>query len=88
MMERVFAVAVRDGQDLFLWFRVKRARLGDIYYMIPTGGSGPDWKKWDPHGLIIEEMISEPKRLREMYDKLPASKRDAIAKRDGTTKTP
>ena len=50
MMERFFAVAIRDGQDLFLWFRVRRASLGDIYYMIPTGGSGPDWKKWDPHG--------------------------------------
>jgi len=37
--------------------------------------------------LIIEEKISEPKRLKEMYDKLPATKRDAIAKRDATPKS-
>jgi hypothetical protein len=36
--------------------------------------------------LIIEERISEPKRRAEMYAKLPASKRDAIAKRDGAAK--
>jgi hypothetical protein len=36
--------------------------------------------------LIIEERISEPKRRAEMYAKLPASKRDAIAKRDGVAK--
>ena len=50
MMERMFAVAIRDGQDLFLWLRVRRAIRGDIYYMIPTRGSGPDRKKWNPHG--------------------------------------
>ncbi len=33
--------------------------------------------------LIIEEKISEPRRLEEMYAKLPVSKRNAIAKRDG-----
>jgi Domain of unknown function (DUF4145) len=38
--------------------------------------------------IIIEETISEPKRLQAMYDKLPQSKRDAIAKRDGTAQTP
>jgi Domain of unknown function (DUF4145) len=38
--------------------------------------------------LIIEETISEPKRIKEMYDKLPARKRDAIAERDGTAKAP
>lgn len=37
--------------------------------------------------LIIEEKISEPRRLEEMYSKLPASKRDAIAQRDGTAKS-
>jgi hypothetical protein len=30
-MERMFAVAVLDEQDLFLWIRIWRARLGDIY---------------------------------------------------------
>jgi hypothetical protein len=38
--------------------------------------------------LIIEERIAEPKRIKEMYDNLPTSKKDAIAKRDGTAKTP
>lgn len=46
----MFAVAVRDGQDLFLWLRIRRAKLGDIYYVIPADRSGPDWKKWNPHG--------------------------------------
>jgi hypothetical protein len=50
MMERMFAVAIRDGQDLFLWIRIRRARLGDIYYMFPTGRSEPEWQKWNPHG--------------------------------------
>src|SRR5260370_31833776 len=50
MAEKMFAVAVRDGTDLFLWLRLKRAPSG-IYYMIPTGrGDDRDWKKWDPHG--------------------------------------
>ena len=38
--------------------------------------------------IIIDEMISKPKKIKEMYDKLPASKRDAIAKRDRTAQTP
>lgn len=37
--------------------------------------------------IIIDEMISEPKKIEEMYNKLPASKKDAIAKRDGTART-
>ena len=50
-MERTFAVAVRDEDDLFLWLRLKRAAATDIYYMIPTGREDEsDWKKWDPHG--------------------------------------
>src|SRR5262249_6812321 len=28
----------------------RRSRLGDIYYSLTTGRSGPEWKKWDPHG--------------------------------------
>jgi hypothetical protein len=50
MMERFFAVAIRDGQDLFLWFRVRRASLGDIYYTV-----------YDPNRRIrarLEEMGS------------------------------
>jgi hypothetical protein len=49
-IESMFAVAIRDGKDLFLWFRIRRAIQGDIYYMIPTGRSGAEWKKWNPHG--------------------------------------
>jgi hypothetical protein len=29
-MERIFAVAVPDGDDLFIWLRLKRAAGGDI----------------------------------------------------------
>lgn len=43
---------------------------------------------FDLLNLIIDEMISEPKRLKEMYAKLPTSKRAAIAKRDGKKHTP
>jgi hypothetical protein len=50
MTERMFAAAVRDERDLFLWIRIKRARLGDIYYMFPSGRGEPEWKKWNPHG--------------------------------------
>ena len=49
-MERTFAVAVRDGSDLFLWLRLKRDIDGDIYYVFPTGRTGKEWKKWNPHG--------------------------------------
>jgi hypothetical protein len=49
-MERIFAVAIRDGRDLFLWLRIKRDARGDIYYLIPTGRTGGKWKKWNPHG--------------------------------------
>jgi hypothetical protein len=36
-MERIFAVAIRDEEDLFLWMRIRRAAKGDIYSVIPTG---------------------------------------------------
>jgi hypothetical protein len=50
-MERLFAVAVRDGDDLFLWIRLRRAASTDIYYVLPTGREDdPEWKKWNPHG--------------------------------------
>ena len=50
-MERMFAVAVRDRNDLFLWTRLRRAAGTDIYYVLPTGREhDPKWKKWNPHG--------------------------------------
>jgi hypothetical protein len=57
-MERMFAVAVRDEADLFLWIRLRRARTGDIYYMFPTGRDSPDWKRWDPHGSYHKDGTS------------------------------
>src|SRR6266567_3481005 len=42
--EKMFAVAVRDGADLFLWLRIRRAASG-IYYVFATGREEePDWK--------------------------------------------
>ena len=35
--------------------------------------------------LIVEQMISEPKHVEELYAKLPQSKRDEIEKRDAKT---
>ncbi|MFZ2142528.1 MAG: hypothetical protein WAV78_37260 [Xanthobacteraceae bacterium] len=47
----MFALAVRDGDDLFLWIRLRRAAGTDIYYVVPTGREDErDWKKWNPHG--------------------------------------
>jgi hypothetical protein len=49
--DRMFAVAVRDGDELFLWIRLRRAAGTDIYYVVPTGREDErDWKKWNPHG--------------------------------------
>jgi hypothetical protein len=49
-MERMFGIAVRDGADLFLWMRLRRAATG-VYYVLPTGREyDSEWKKWNPHG--------------------------------------
>ena len=51
LLERMFAIAVRDGDDLFLWVRLRRAARNDIYYVLPTGREDDaEWKEWDPHG--------------------------------------
>ena len=47
-----FAVAVRDGDDLFLWMWFKRDSKSDLYYFIPTGRDHHASKKWNPHGSI------------------------------------
>jgi hypothetical protein len=39
---------------------------------------------FDLVNIIAQQMISHPKSVREMFDKLPAQKLAAIAKRDGT----
>ena len=41
---RIYAVAVRDGNDLFLSCRIRRTVTGDVYVMIPR--LAPDW---NPH---------------------------------------
>lgn len=38
--------------------------------------------------IIVDRMISDPKRVREIYDGLPDSKRAAIERRDGREKGP
>ena len=48
---QMFAVAVRDGETLFLLARVRRAPKGDVYILhahdkLPTP---PSWPDWDPH---------------------------------------
>ena len=51
ILERMFAVAVRDGDDLFLWIQLRRAASNGIYYVLPTGREDDQkWKKWNPHG--------------------------------------
>jgi hypothetical protein len=51
----MFAVAVRDGGDLFLSIRMRRSIDGDIYYVLPTGRRGPEWKQWNPHGSLHKD---------------------------------
>jgi hypothetical protein len=53
--ERMFAVAIRDGVDLFLWICLRRSKTGDIYYMLPTGRTGSDWERWDPQGSLHKD---------------------------------
>ncbi|SRR6266496_353226 len=53
--EKMFAVAVRDGADLFLWIRIRRAASG-IYYVFATGREEePDWK----NGILTEATITD-----------------------------
>jgi hypothetical protein len=54
-MERMFAVAVRDGKDLFLWIRIRRSAKRELFYMIPTGRDDDDWKEWNPHGSLHKD---------------------------------
>lgn len=46
--DHMFAVAVRDGSDLFLWLRLRRNWKGEIFYVYPTGPKTET--EWDPHG--------------------------------------
>ena len=42
--KRMYAVAVRDGQELFLCCRIRRTVTGDVYVMIPH--PDPDWNPY------------------------------------------
>ena len=42
--QRRYAVAVREGSNLWLTLWVRRSKKGDIYVMIPRGD-----RDWDPH---------------------------------------
>ena len=49
--DRKFAVAVRDGSDLFLWLRLRRNWKGEIFYVWATKSKDfPREIKWNPHG--------------------------------------
>jgi hypothetical protein len=42
--EYLYAVAIRDGSDLWLTLWVRRSKQGDVYVVIPRGD-----RSWDPH---------------------------------------
>src|SRR5208283_1418998 len=42
--EHRYAVAVREGSDLWLTLWVRRSRKGEFFVMVPRGDRG-----WDPH---------------------------------------
>jgi hypothetical protein len=44
-----YAVAVRDGADLFLFVALARDPLGDVYVNILHQQQGPGWERWKPH---------------------------------------
>jgi hypothetical protein len=78
--DRMFAVAIRDGSDLFLWFRIRRAASGDLYYMIPTGRTEREWKKWDPHGSLHKDGSSHHKSFDRKMSPKKGQKPDATFK--------
>jgi hypothetical protein len=41
--------------------RIRRAASGELYYMIPTGRTEAEWKKWDPHGSLHKDGRSHHK---------------------------
>jgi hypothetical protein len=46
---RNYAVAVRDGVDLFLFLTITRSMSGDVYVNILHNRQGPTWDRWKPH---------------------------------------
>jgi hypothetical protein len=50
--DRMFAVAIADGGDLFLWMRLRRASAGDVYYMNVIKERRWVKQTWNPHGSL------------------------------------
>lgn len=46
----MYAVAVRDREDLWLLCRIRRSRRGDIYVLLPRDEPG-----WDPHASYHQD---------------------------------
>jgi len=76
-MDRMFAVAIRDGDDLFLWIRIRRAADGDIYYIFPTGREGAEWKKANPHGSLHKDGTLHHKSFNRKMSRKRIQKPDA-----------
>ena len=86
--ERMFAVAIRDGDDLFLWIRLRRSKSGDIYYMFPTGW----WQQWTdgkflpPCSLVVgsvdgaftEKEENDPSAMNNLALLLATSKNERV----------
>ena len=49
-MERMLAIAVRDGADLFLWIRLRRHARISTTCCPPAEKTIQSGKKWNPHG--------------------------------------
>ncbi len=49
-IEKTFAVAIRDGDELFLVHRIRCSSKGEIFHMPVTGREkDSQWRKWAPH---------------------------------------
>jgi hypothetical protein len=46
---RTYAIAVRDGADLFLFMGLARAPQGDLYVNVLHNRTGAGWEQWKPH---------------------------------------
>jgi hypothetical protein len=44
-----YAVAVRDGNELFQFLTIARSSEGDVYVNILHKQQGSDWERWKPH---------------------------------------
>src|ERR1700681_1720720 len=75
--ESMFAVAVRDGTDLFLWLRIRRAASGDLYYIYPRSQAEEEGKTWNPHGSLHKDGRSHHKGFDQKFFPKQGQKPDA-----------